>query len=144
MKSKDIICEMQEQHDAFERSFSALGTRTGLGEGTEQQRARSLYLTTISFGTGQGEQLPAVAGLVEHLLSTCSQPRVLRVGESPCRRGQQGCWGFSKCQSSSKPGNAMKLPVPGNSVVPWSSTDWSQAGTNNVRVNTFKNCIEMV
>lgn len=50
MKSKDIICEMQEQHDAFERSFSALDTRTALGEGTEQQRARSLYLTTVSFG----------------------------------------------------------------------------------------------
>lgn len=63
MKSKDVICEMQEQHDAFEKSFSALDTRTGLGEGTEQQRAKSLYLTTISFGMSQGENSLQVQGL---------------------------------------------------------------------------------
>lgn len=65
---------MQQQPDAFEKkkSFSALDTRTGLGEGTEQQRARSFYLTAMSFGMGQGEQLRADG----------ASPGV-RVGESP-------------------------------------------------------------
>lgn len=76
MKSKDIICEMQEQRDAFEKSFSALNTRAGLGEGTEQQRAKGFYLTAVSFGMGGGGNPPAGAGLMEHMLSTCSQPRV--------------------------------------------------------------------
>lgn len=35
--------------------FSASAARTGVGEGPEQQRATSLYLTTISFGMGQGK-----------------------------------------------------------------------------------------
>ena len=57
MKSKGIIYEMRDRWDAFEKSFSASATRTGMGEGTEQQRAKSLHLTTISFGIGQGKQL---------------------------------------------------------------------------------------
>lgn len=78
---------MQEQCDAFEKSFPALDTGAGLGEGTEQQRAKSLCLATANFGVGEGGRCPAGAGLMEHMLSTCSQPRVLRAGFNPPAAG---------------------------------------------------------
>lgn len=97
MESTDIICEMQEQRDAFEKSFSASAARTALGEGTEQQRAKSLYLATISFGIGQGKQLScsfrADGAYAQHM-----QPAWDAQGwvNPPCRRGWQSCCGFAR------------------------------------------------
>jgi len=84
-----------------------------MGEGTEQQRAKSLYLTTVSFGIGRGEQLfcgcMADGAYARHMEQ--AQDRQGRVSLSPEEQTAGLLQGLCQPQSPSEPVSALRPPV---------------------------------